>query len=386
MYGQSDNYDFSRCLNQGVAGCVNEAPLLYIYISNAIWALVVGVIGFGLLWHRTFVRKFRIFDFNSPIPFIIRPKPIESMLLFGSISNFLDALHCIVTITNPDALELVAEEVPKVFLAHLPWQFGICSFSCYLFGIAHTVCNSNQLVGKNWYRMSLRIDIICTVFIILPFITTNVCSIAVIASYLQFHIEAGLIFQGVLYYQWMVYWSILAAMIFIAGLRLIKILKEHLRNQIEAGNETHVQKIKNGLLKVRMTMAISISSMLLFIFIRYSYDLMREQLENNYGVTLGFTIVILYHRTLATTLVVMTVLLNPTALGAFIMMSSNKENSPETKFDSAANKSNITVPTDEVTLLASNIEKGKDSHDLHRQSIDALSQDQKTAMAPLQIV
>lgn len=28
-----------------------------------------------------------------------------------------------------------------IVLYELPWQFGICAFACYLFGIAHTVSN-----------------------------------------------------------------------------------------------------------------------------------------------------------------------------------------------------------------------------------------------------
>ncbi|CEP19604.1 hypothetical protein [Parasitella parasitica] len=188
--------------------------------------------------------------------------------------------------------------------------------------------------------MAMRIDIICTIFIILPFITTNISSIAAAVSVLQWNAKAARVYAGVLYYQWLVYWSILAIMIFIAGLRLIKILEEHLRNQIEAGNGAHVQKIRNGLFKAG---------------------------SHDYGSQYQF------HATVPSTLVVITVLLNPSALGAF-SVSSNQEALHEPKVDA---HTNFAVRTDEVTLIASDIENGKDSYDLHRQSLDHLSQDRK---------
>lgn len=34
-------------------------------------------------------------------------------------------------------------------LYEIPWQFGICSFSCYLFGIAYTVSNVRYKYSKD---------------------------------------------------------------------------------------------------------------------------------------------------------------------------------------------------------------------------------------------
>lgn len=95
-----------------IVDCIEREPMLYIYIVNAILSFIVSVIGVcvrvflfrfrmiewinpyrneqigtGLLWHRVVNKKLPIFDFGSPFGYFVRPKPIESMLLFGIIFN-----------------------------------------------------------------------------------------------------------------------------------------------------------------------------------------------------------------------------------------------------------------------------------------------------------
>lgn len=59
-------------------------------------------------------------------------------------------------------------------------------------------------------------------------------------------------FTDALYYLWTAYCFILATWILFAGLRLVKILKQHLDNQNQDANSASIHKIKNGLFKVRL--------------------------------------------------------------------------------------------------------------------------------------
>jgi hypothetical protein len=40
-----------------------------------------------------------------------------------------------------------------IVLYELPWQFGLCAFACYLFGIAHTVSHVNIFLQKGFTLM-----------------------------------------------------------------------------------------------------------------------------------------------------------------------------------------------------------------------------------------
>ncbi|KAG2202528.1 hypothetical protein INT46_005085 [Mucor plumbeus] len=356
-----------------IVDCIEREPMLYIYIVNAIWSFIVAVIAVGLLWHRVINKRLPIFDFGSPFGYFIRPKPIEAMLLFGIIFNMLRVL---------DAVLLITDAAPNVIfraiLYELPWQFGICAFACYLFGIAHTVSNSSRLIENSWFKISIKIDIICSIFITMPFLTNNVCSIAAAVYAEQGNFVKAKIFTDALYYLWAAYCFILATWILFAGLRLIKILQKHLDNQGDDTNSASIHKIKNGLFKVRMIMSISITSLFIFSFIKCMYGIMRTRLLLDHVLNLAIAIVWTYDGTLASMLVVMTVLINPKALASLSLSSSSHGRSSES-YNRTTTRSNFATYKDDSTLATtSHTEVRKDkNYNFYRQSLDDLSQDRK---------
>jgi hypothetical protein len=88
----------------------------------------------------------------------------------------------------------------------------------------------------------------CTTLICLPFITNNICSIGagVYASRGDF-VTADKFTRG-LYSCWVIYCFGLGTMILVAGMRLLNILSQHLKNQTD--NTRGTQKIRHGMFKV----------------------------------------------------------------------------------------------------------------------------------------
>ncbi|KAI7897690.1 uncharacterized protein BX663DRAFT_527585, partial [Cokeromyces recurvatus] len=274
-------------------------------------------------------KGFPIFDFGSQTEhkYIIRPKPIESLLFFGAIFNIL---RCI------DAILLVTDAAPnaifKSLLYELPWQFGICAFACYLFGIAHTVSNSSKFIKNNWIKITFKTDVLCSIMITLPFLTNNVCVIGASVYAERGDMAKAKIFTDILYFLWTAYCFTLALCILVAGLRLIAILKHHLKNQatLDPDNNSITGKIKNGLFKVRMIMSISITSLLIFSFIKCMYGILRVPLLKTTGLNLAIAIIWTFDGTLASILVAVVVFINPKALTS-LNITSNNDSSTITK-------------------------------------------------------
>ncbi|CAO3647612.1 unnamed protein product [Cunninghamella blakesleeana] len=115
--------------------CVDADLFTKIYITNAIMSFIVLLIGTPLLYYRLFYLGQRLYDMNHFSRFIkIRPKPIESMLFFGLIFNFLRMFHSIVI-----AADILPNVIFRSFLFEFPWAFGYSAFSSYVFGIVQTM-------------------------------------------------------------------------------------------------------------------------------------------------------------------------------------------------------------------------------------------------------
>ncbi|KAI9345428.1 hypothetical protein BD770DRAFT_397051 [Pilaira anomala] len=303
-----------------IINCYESKPMFYIYTVNIVWSLLIAIMGSGIIYDRVIRKKLPIFDFESSVGNFIRPRPIESLVFFGTIFNFFRALDTILLVS--DALP---NSIVRSILYELPWQFGLCAFACYLFGIAHTVSHSSKIIRNNWFRSSIRIDILCTTLITLPFITNNICSIAasIYADRSQFY-QAKL-FTDLLYHFWSFYCFILASFILFAGLRLLKILQHHLENQHDQDNHAS-HKIKHGAFKVKVVMVVSVTSLLVFMLIKCFYGIFRKEILLNHVASLFVAIFWTFDGTVASTVVFLTLVINPKALSQ-LNISSNSNGS-----------------------------------------------------------
>ncbi|KAI8642368.1 hypothetical protein BD408DRAFT_402716 [Parasitella parasitica] len=77
--------------------------------------------------------------------------------------TWIKAIAQVLTITNS-----YPDPIFKSFFENLPWQFCYYSFACYLFGVAHTVCNVlKQQIAKNENRPAFVQNVKAAMFKIL---------------------------------------------------------------------------------------------------------------------------------------------------------------------------------------------------------------------------
>ncbi|KAI9260617.1 hypothetical protein BDA99DRAFT_560685 [Phascolomyces articulosus] len=307
--------------------CYEDTPMRIIYIINAIGSAIVTVIGrysspssfiyYGLkystqhvdkstcalLFYRIYYRKQQIFDCRTPTGFV-RPKPIEAMLFMAAIFNFLRMLQAIIVVTDA-----APNPAFRSFLYEIPWQFGLGAFSCYVFGIAHTVADSSKSLYNAWFRSPVRIDILGTAFICAPFISNNICSIAAGIFALRGEDFLASQFTHALYYLWTVYCFSLGFMVLIAGLRLLRLLNHHLRMQHDL--RVNIAKIKSGTFKVKAIMLVGVVCLWVFAFILCMYGVFRDPVTRNTGLNLAISAVWTYDGLAATLLVELALILNP---------------------------------------------------------------------------
>ncbi|GAA5810522.1 hypothetical protein MFLAVUS_003945 [Mucor flavus] len=309
-----------------------------------VWSLLITITGVAILYDRVIRKKLPIFDYESSLGRYIRPRPIESMILFGIIFNFLRALDAVLLVSDA-----VSNVIVLALLYELPWQFGLSAFSCYLFGIAHTVSHSSKVIRNNWFRSSIRIDIMCTSLITLPFITNNICVIAASIYAERNQLSKAKFFTDLLYYFWTFYCFTLSIFILFAGARLLKILGLHLKNQSDPESSA-VQKIKHGAFKVRMVMLISITSLLIFSVIKCTYGIFRKEILLNGMLNLLVAIFWTFDGTFASTFVILTLLINPKALTQLNISSTDGSDTYAATRSQLGSASNIT-PID-VNIIA----------------------------------
>lgn len=115
---------------------------------------------------------------------------------------------------------------------------------------------SSKTIYNAWFHSPVRIDILGTTFITLPFISNNICSIAagIFADRGDDFLASQ--FTHALYYFWTIYCGSLGFMILVAGIRLLRLLEHHLKMQHDL--RINIAKIKTGAFKVKLSIVMSL--------------------------------------------------------------------------------------------------------------------------------
>ncbi|KAI7868233.1 hypothetical protein BDF14DRAFT_563612 [Spinellus fusiger] len=193
-----------------------------VLIVGVFLALTVTTVGSILLFHRMYYRGQRLFTYCAQTKFI-RPRPVDSMLFFFLMYNIARIIQVIIVITD-----VSPNIVFRSFLYELPWQFGVAGFSCYFFGIAHTVADTSEKIYTDWFDNPKLIDVVCTCIIFAPFISNNIYSI-VAGNYAQNGlIQDATVTTRAMYFMWTLYFAIVFIFIFVAGCRLLRLLNKNM--------------------------------------------------------------------------------------------------------------------------------------------------------------
>ncbi|KAI9274303.1 hypothetical protein BDA99DRAFT_590854 [Phascolomyces articulosus] len=284
------------------SNCVEANEIRIMYIVEAVASGILAITASFIILQRVIYNNQTFFDCRTGIP---RPKPIESMGLFGIIFHVLRVIHAVIIIT--DAAPNLAF---RSFFFELPWQFLFCAVACYMFGIAHTLSSSSRVLYDNWVRSPHMIDGVCFIIIILPFLSNNITSISSGVYAVRGDLSLAGAFTNASYYCWTVYTAFLGVLIFYAGFRLIRLLRRHF---IEKPGTTAEDVEKFALSALKVKIIILTASLCLFVFtiVLVLFASLREQILAYTPYNLAVGIIIAFNGVVGTGIVIFAVILNP---------------------------------------------------------------------------
>ncbi|KAI8140304.1 hypothetical protein BJV82DRAFT_671734 [Fennellomyces sp. T-0311] len=283
-------------------GCEEESALKIMYIINAVASAFLTVAVIIILFRRSYFQNQTLLDRRSIIP---RPKPIETMAIFGIIFHILRMIHAII---------LVADGVPNVafrsFFFEFGWPFIFCAVSCYLFGIAHTLASSSKIIYENWVRSPYIIDGAFFAIISLPFISNVVCAIAAGIYALRADITLAAAFTRATYYLWVFHIAILSVLILYAGLRLIRLLRRHFLSKPGTTPED-LEKFHLGALKVKIIIMTAFCCLMVFMVIVILYASFRTEITTYMPYNFALAVVTTFTGVIGTCGIIFAVILDP---------------------------------------------------------------------------
>lgn len=132
---------------------------------------------------------------------------------------------------------------------------------------------------NSWVRSDTIVNILYILTLILPPLTNTTSSI--LAGYYagKNNIEMANKFTQMLYYCWTFYCLYLGTLLLFAGIRLLRLLNEHLLAQIDS--RTNVQRFKIGALRVKIILVAGSSVLYIFAFLLVLYNICREAVITN---------------------------------------------------------------------------------------------------------
>ncbi|KAI9301610.1 hypothetical protein BJ944DRAFT_271235 [Cunninghamella echinulata] len=312
-----------------ISHCVEVDALKIIYIIDLIWSILNAIILLAYTFHRVVYKNQQMFDFSGKLP---RPKPIESMCLFGALFNITRVIDIVLIFSDAGKHGIV-----RSFLFELPWLFAMGSLSSYFFGVFHTLANSSKTISKGWIDSQFILDLTCLIMLSFPIIITLPVSI-VAGHYAEIgDVENASHWTNATYFIWMGHDFLMGTSILLAGLRLLKLLKQHLLAQ--GDRQENIAKIKLGATKVKIIIFIACSCLWGYgIFIGY-YGAARYTVMQKFSSTIVLTCLTLYTGPMTSTIVIIALFLNTKMLKGFSQLSLGSSGNQKTTGNSGLNAS-----------------------------------------------
>ncbi|KAI7858374.1 hypothetical protein BDC45DRAFT_498207 [Circinella umbellata] len=300
-----------HCYADGTCHCDWRLTLQNCEESGAMWGVNIGniaiaglsvVIGTALLIHRIFVKGHRLFDVSTAKG-CLRPKPIDCMLFLLMIFNCLRLVTSVILITD------VADDmVSRQFLFEFPWQFGYGAFALYLVGIAQTLADSHKAISTGWLPSPRVVDVVGLTFFLAPFILNNIVAL-IGGAYARTHLGVAEAMVHVLYVFWFLHCFLLSLAVLFAGLRLVRILNQHL-SKFQASGPRYAS-VKTGIFKIRAVMGIIVICLMLFAIFLLMYGALRDLIMVNTPGSIFLGAIWNYLGSVATLCVEIAIIFNP---------------------------------------------------------------------------
>ncbi|KAI8138689.1 hypothetical protein BJV82DRAFT_286280 [Fennellomyces sp. T-0311] len=201
----------------------------------------------------------------------LRPKPIDCMLIMLLFFNFFRLFDAVVLLADLFPENMAA----RGFIFEVSYAFGLGGITLYLIGIAQTISQSQS--ARGWLPPPIIVDIFGTLALVFPFICTLPITLAGGAratSNLR-EAEALIVTANA---TWFVSAFSIGVAILYAGLRLVRILKNHHRKVGQARNQDDV---KVGILKIQLIAAAFVLCLWVYSMILMAYVVRRKTIIRN---------------------------------------------------------------------------------------------------------
>ncbi|CAO3630767.1 unnamed protein product [Cunninghamella blakesleeana] len=285
-----------------IYGCINSIGLKIIYLILTVLSGLVSMLSFGIFLYRWHCKGHKLFDLHSKS--ILKPKPIDCLMFFLGIFNFLRMLDGIILVADISPDNILA----RSFMFEFPWQFGFAACALYLLGIAQTLADSHKSSTKEWLPSPRTVDVIGIIIIFAPVLLNNICSIAsgILANR---QLDTAVIFVRILYVLWFLHCTTAAIIIMVLGIRLLKTLQTNVKNFRTSGEK--YKAIKTGMFKIKLlviVIATALSGYGIFLLV---YCILRDQIIQDVPGSYALCIIWNYLGPVATFCADLAVIANP---------------------------------------------------------------------------
>ncbi|KAI9310432.1 hypothetical protein BX666DRAFT_2006059 [Dichotomocladium elegans] len=253
-----------------ITDCVEETNLRIINTVNIIISSLAFILG-SVIFSRRLYKGHRVFYWAQSSPRWIRPRPVDSMIILLILFLFFRLLHSIFLLADVGR----GNWMWRQFLWEFPWQFGYGAIALYFVGITHTIIVSHNITG--WVPSPGVVDFVGTVIFTSTFVLDiPFCLIA--GYYADLDPYRSELFLKIEYMTWFIHCAVLASLIFLAGTRLILILKASQRkfDRLAEGGAHHTA-VRAGILKIELVVVALGGCLWCFALMALSYSLFRHQ-------------------------------------------------------------------------------------------------------------
>ncbi|OZJ04422.1 hypothetical protein BZG36_02922 [Bifiguratus adelaidae] len=350
-YGVICNSSMEHChcdFRLNIYDCIEASIFRGINIGKIGLCAVNVVLGASILGYRCGFRGYRIWDLRDlGLRGILRPRPVECMILFATSFNFLRLLNAGFLLAGYSGTYIV-----RAFLFELPWQLGFSALAIYLMGVTTTLSGSHKIKKETWLPHAELLDYVVAFFLFSPFITNNAC--AILAGYFA---DTGNkigfdITTRMLYVLWSVYCFTLDVVVWLFGMRLIRVLKEHLA-EFREDNSPRYRVLSFNMTKLRIVLVATFICLFSFIVVLLSYSIWRTAITTNTIASTIWAVLWEYVGSISTFLILCALAMSPVQpKGSSQSNSSKPTNNPgsstnamtteSSQFSSMQNDSNTT--------------------------------------------
>ncbi|KAI8879797.1 hypothetical protein K501DRAFT_192749 [Backusella circina FSU 941] len=261
-------------LRLSIYDCVGSNVARVVNIINIALSALLTVVGFTLVYHRIVIKGYTFIDSN-PKKGLLRPKPIDCMLLFITIFNSIRLVCSIILV-----LDVAADNMTfRSFIYEWGFQWGLTGFTLYLIGIAQTLAESHKAISDSWLPSPFIVDAIGISIIFASHVGNTILAVGA-GIMARSNIKAAEIFVQVNYIVWFVLTASVAFSVLYCGSRLLKTLKSHIK-RFNTSNERYLN-IKNGIFKIRVMMGLIVFCLLAFSVSVFVYGILRNTVIKNY--------------------------------------------------------------------------------------------------------